>query len=194
MFTQRVVMSPANEIETVEPTSQSNLRRESGLTPVSDARGSRILLRIPDCTARLSTVSGEGVSWWTKLHSISQLAGPWLDVVRPIAPPRVLAAAAIGILLGFVMILLTPSEKPIPTFRTHREQAATGQRPLAPPPADEGAAGRPNVGTTPTKSAAEIALRPNAPASVDGPQPQFEIRSPGGAPAARLIPTIEETH
>ena len=198
MFTKRVVMSQANEIETGETTPQLSLRRETGFTAVADVRSSRVLLRIPDCTARLSTTSGEDVSWWSKLQTISQLqsitqlAGPWLDVVRPIVPPRVLAASIIGILLGFVMILLTPSEKPIPTFRTHRDQAATGQPAVTPPPADATDGPQPTVGITATESAAKMAFRPTTTATVDAPQPPYDNRLRSGAPAARLVQTIEK--
>src|SRR5437868_6997111 len=119
MFTQRVAMSQANEIATVEPTPQSALRREPGSSSVVETRGSRVLLRIPDCTARLSTIGREVASWRMKLQTMNELTGSWLDAVRPVAPPRVLAAGAIGILLGLVMILLTPGKKPAPAIHTH---------------------------------------------------------------------------
>jgi hypothetical protein len=200
MFTKRVVMSQANDSEPVETIALPSLRKESGSAAAAgDARVSRVILRIPDCTARLSTIQGDSTSWWSKLQnvsqlqSISQIAGPWLDVVRPIIPPRVLAASIIGILLGFVMILLTPSEKPIPTFRAHREQAATSQRPVAPPPAVGIDGPLPTLGVTERESAADMAFRPAAPAAVSAPQPQSENVLRPGSSGARLIPAIEKS-
>jgi len=198
MFTNRVVMSQANDSEPVDTIALPSLRKESGSTPAADARVSRVLLRIPDCTARLSTNQGDSASWWSKLQnvsqlqSISQIAGPWLDVVRPIIPPRVLAASIIGILLGFVMILLTPSEKPIPTFRTHREQAATSQRPVAPPPAVGIDGPLPTLGITERESAADMAFRPPAPAAVSAPQPQSENKLRPSSGGVWLDKTIEK--
>lgn len=186
MFTMRVDMSQANETEPVESTTQAPPRREATAAAAADTRAARVFLRIPDCTARLSTSPREGFNWRAKLQTITEMTGPWLDIVRPMAPPRVLAASAIGILLGLVMILLTPGKKPAPVIQTHTKQVATEPRSFAPPPVEKPEGPRVNVGTTDGGSAANMAALPNLPARIDeAPAPRFQnVLRPDNTPTA----------
>ncbi len=179
-------MTQANEPGTDEPTPQFAARREIGAAPGTEQRASRVLLRIPDCTSRLSTISGASAGWWLKASVVGSLGGPWFDMLRPVLPPRVLAAGAIGILLGVVLILLTPADKRSPGIHAHTEQATNGQRAIVPAqPLEEPNGPRANIGTTTTGNAgATAAVQPNSSAKIDtAAPPRYEnARRPADVP------------
>jgi len=188
MFTKSVVMTPASEIGPDESTLPFQPRREGGTLPGAEQRDSRVLLRIPDCTSRLTPARRARPAWLPRWQGLSELGGPWLELVRPVLPPRLLAAGAIGVLLGVVLIVLTPDNKRLPSIHTHTDQAATGQRDTsALKTAEESNGPRANLGATSHSDARPApAVQANSPATIDAAStPKYEEASRPAGPAAQ---------